>query len=276
MSSGIPTVPVSGVPAALAIACGSSPDTAPDDRAMSAVLGNRCGHVPTAPRFFTPPDHHAPHPRILVRLQEAIQGYFNQPGHLPSLNAANGSPRRQRSERREACLALLGALIHYLDLVTLRIGLPRRDGTLGGLSMAFLAERAGLGLRRAERASHDLAAAGLLRIQQRIDLTAAGDPRGRPATRWLPLSLFKVFGLERWLQRERDKAAQRQRRHRQQQEAATASADAGRRELNLEAAQRRAAAQPESPSTDTDCTRRDTARAALGALLHRLRGRPPS
>lgn len=270
MSSGILTVPVSGVPAALAIACGSSP-------AAHAVLGNRCGHVPTAPRFFTPPATHARHPRILVRLQDAIQTYFAQPDCLPSLNAANGSTRRQRSERREACLALLGTLIHYLDLVTLQVGLPQPDGTVRGLSMAFLAARAGLGLRRAERACHDLVEGGLLHIHPRVEATPQGGHRGFPALRRLAGALFKVFGLDPWLQRERDKALKRRRQHQRQQDAATATVEAGRRELNLEAARRRAASPaPASPSEPIpDATRRDTARAALGALLHRLRGRPP-
>ncbi|MEI2745988.1 MAG: hypothetical protein V9G22_11345, partial [Ottowia sp.] len=126
--------------------------------------GNRCGHDPCCPRWFEPPAHHAPHPKILVKLQAAVRAYFADPAVLPSLNAANGSARRQRSERREACLALLGALVHYLDLVTLRVGIPQADGSFQGLTLEFLAERAGLGLRRAERACRDLRKAGLVEV----------------------------------------------------------------------------------------------------------------
>ena len=278
MSPGFPALPLSEVLAPSAVECGPRFPSAPL-RPLAAALasGNRCGHVPSAPRFFTPPDNHAPHPRILVRLQEAIEIYFSNPDCLPSLNAANGSARSQRSERREACLSLLGALIHYLDLVTLRVGLPQNDGTLRGLSMLFLAERAGLGLRRAERACRDLVRAGLLKIHPRVEATAEGGHQGFPAIRRIPAALFKVFGLDAWLQRERDKATQRQRRRQRRQETTRTAANAGRRELALEAARQRSAPLPPPASpTVTEGNRRQHARTVLGAMLDQLRGRPPT
>ena len=283
MSPGFPSVPPPGAFAAPVAACDPPFPSTPPDRLATALAGvgtgtgNRCGHVPSAPRFFTPPDNHAPHPRILVRLQEAIETYFSNPDCLPSLNAANGSARSQRSERREACLSLLGALIHYLDLVTLRVGLPQDDGTLRGLSMPFLAERAGLGLRRAERACRDLVRAGLLKIHPRVEATAEGGHQGFPAIRRIPAALFKVFGLDAWLQRERDKAAQRRRRRQRRQETTRTAADAGRRELALEAARQRSATPPTPASpTVTESDRRQQARTILGAVLDQLRGRPPT
>ena len=283
MSPGFPSVPPPGAFAAPVAACDPPFPSTPPDRLATALAGvgtgtgNRCGHVPSAPRFFTPPDNHAPHPRILVRLQEAIETYFSNPDCLPSLNAANGSARSQRSERREACLSLLGALIHYLDLVTLRVGLPQDDGTLRGLSMPFLAERAGLGLRRAERACRDLVRAGLLKIHPRVEATAEGGHQGFPAIRRIPAALFKIFGLDAWLQRERDKAAQRRRRRQRRQETTRTAADAGRRELALEAVRQRGATPPTPASpTVTEGNRRQHARTVLGAMLDQLRGRPPT
>ncbi|MEI2806877.1 MAG: hypothetical protein V9G18_13340 [Albidovulum sp.] len=240
--------------------------------------GNRCGHDPCCPRWFEPPAHHAPHPKILVKLQEAVRAYFADPAVLPSLNAANGSARRQRSERREACLALLGALVHYLDLVTLRVGVPQADGSFEGLTLEFLAERAGLGLRRAERACRDLRKAGLVEVYPIARKTDGDRYRGLPAIRRLPVSLFKVFGLSRWLQRERDKAAHRRRRQRRRQEAAASEADAGRRELALDAARLRAEAARRRypPPQAAEAARRAAARTALGALRNLLKGRPPA
>ncbi|MDS4032069.1 MAG: replication protein RepA [Candidatus Contendobacter sp.] len=245
------------------------------------VSGNRCGHDPACPRWFEPPSHHAPHPKILVKLQEAVRAYFADPAVLPSLNAANGSARQQRSERREACLSLLGALIHYLDLVTLRVGIPQADSTFKGLTLEFLAERAGLGLRRAERACRDLRRAGLVEIYPIAQKTEDDRYKGLPAIRRLPVSLFKVFGLSRWLQHERDKASRRQRRQRHRREAAETETAAGRRELALDAARRRAedraAAEPATAETDpAEAARRETARATLGALRNLLKGRPPA
>ena len=283
MSPGLPPVPVPGALAAPAAMCGPPFPSARPDRlaiALAGVVtgtGNRCGHDPTAPRWFEPPPQHANRPKILRQLQERVRAYFDDPKVLPSLNAANGSPRQQRSERREACLDLLGALVHYLDLATLRVGIPQADGSIQGLSLAFLAEKAGLGRRRAERACRDLRKAGLVNIHPRAQKTEDGHYRGQPAIRGVPEALFQVFGLAKWLQHERDKAVKRRRRHRRRQETVATAADQGRRELNLEALRQRTetAAPPEPAEAATETARRDTARAALGALRDQLRGRPP-
>ncbi len=251
--------------------------------AASGTSGNRCGHDPARPRWFVPPSHHAAHPKILIKLQEAVRAYFADPAVLPSLNAANGSARRQRSERREGCLALLGALVHYLDLVTLRVGIPQADGSFKGLMLEFLAERAGLGLWRTERACRDLRKAGLVEVYPIAQQTEDGRHKGLPAIRRLPVSLFKVFGLSKWLQHERDKAAHRQRRQRRRQETAVSEADVGRRELALDAARLRAAtgAAAESATAGADpdaaeATRHEAARTALAGLRALLKGRPPA
>ena len=276
MSPGFPRTAPLG---ALAPRADCGPPPAPVRPVAAAVSGgNRCGHDPACPRWFEPPAHHAPHPKILVKLQAAVRAYFADPAVLPSLNAANGSARRQRSERREACLALLGALVHYLDLVTLRVGVPQADGSFEGLTLEFLAEKAGLGLRRAERACRDLRKAGLVEVYPIARKTDGDRHKGLPAIRRLPVALFQVFGLSRWLQRERDKAAHRRRRQRRRQEAAATEADAGRRELALDAARRRAEAEPAEPAEPAaaEAARRAAARSALGALRALLKGRPPA
>jgi hypothetical protein len=276
MSPGFPRTAPIGAPSPRAD-CGPPLPAAPI-RLAAAVLsgGNRCGHDPSCPRWFEPPAEHAPHPKILVKLREAVRAYFADPRVLPGLNAANGSARQQRSERREGCLALLGALVHYLDLVTLRVGIPQPDGTFAGLTLAFLAERAGLGLRRAERACRDLRKAGLVEVFPIAQPREDGGHRGLPAIRRLPVALFKVFGLSMWLQHERDKAAHRRRRQRRRREAAASEADAGRRELALDAARRRAEAAEAAEPADAETARREAARTALGALRNLLKGRPPA
>ena len=188
MSPGFPSVPLPGAFAA--------PDRLATALAI-AVTSNRCGHDPAAPRWFEPPPQHAARPKILLQLQERVRAYFDDPTVLPSLNAANGSPRQQRSERREACLDLLGALVHYLDLATLRVGIPQADGSIHGLSLAFLAERAGLGRRRAERACRDLRRAGLITVYPHLQKTGDDRYRSRPAIRGVPEALFQVFGLHK-------------------------------------------------------------------------------
>lgn len=144
---------------------------------------------------------------------DRLDEYLRDPDAcLPSLNAVNGSHRRQRLERRTACVLLLGALVRYLDLVSLRVGIPQRNGDFMSLTLPFLAKKAGMGLRRAERAMHDLQLAGLVSSAQRCELTEEGRYRGLAALRQLPAALFGAFGMAKWFRHERSKAVMR--RHR--------------------------------------------------------------
>ena len=140
-------------------------ENTPDEAPGQTRSGNRCGHDPNSPRFFCPPPDHDPRPSILRRLIDRANEFFEKPEKIPSLNGAHHArqlqedpdhkDRQMRSERREACCSLLAALLHYCDLVTLIIGVPQEDGSLLPLTLKTLAERAGIGLRRAERAIRD-------------------------------------------------------------------------------------------------------------------------
>ena len=175
--------------------------------------GNRCGHEPANPRWFKPPEKHADRPGVLRKLIERIREYYSAPVKtLPALNAVNESERQQRSERREACVDLLACLLHYTDLVTLRVGIPQSNGSFQGLTMEFLAETSGLGLRRAERAIHDLAAAGIVSIHPLVQKLEDCAYKGFAAIRAISRALFDAFGLGAWLRHEREKATARRRK----------------------------------------------------------------
>jgi hypothetical protein len=190
--------------------------------AFAFPVGNRCGHDPHSPRWFEPPASHRERPGILRKLMEKARAYYDDPaGTLPSLNLANRSERQQRSERRESCLAVLFVLIHYLDLVTLRVGVPQGHDRFGGLTMERVAALAGIGLRRAERAIADLVAAGLIGVHPIAIETAPGQFVGRAAIRAVSPALFAVFGLGRWLRHEREKASARRRKQARKAEAQT-------------------------------------------------------
>jgi hypothetical protein len=239
---------------------------------LPEFCGNRCGHNPATPRWFVPPEAHKPRPSFLTSLGKKIRDYYQNPAKiLPSLNLANGKDRQQRSERREACLQLLACLIHYLDLVTLRVGTPS-DGGFHGLTLLFLAGASGLGLRRAERACHDLKAAGILTVHPIAKRDAAGEYTGQPAIRSISQSLFKAFGMSVWLKHERDKATKRQREASRQEE------PMGRLELALKAQEGRAKnpsdpakAEPAAPQGHKN----PTAHQHLQAALAMLRGQGP-
>jgi hypothetical protein len=191
----------------------ASPVTVVVNIACALATGNRCGHDPQCPRWFEPPARHRERPGILRKLIDKARAYYTDPAStLPSLNLANGSERQQRSERREACLAVLSVLIHYLDLVTLRVGVPQGRETFCGLTMERVAALADIGLRRAERAIADLVAAGLVGVHPIAIETAPGQFVGRAAIRTVSPALFAAFGLGRWLRHERDKASARRRK----------------------------------------------------------------
>lgn len=191
--------------------------------------GNRCGHNPLAPRCFVPPPEHQTRPGILLRLSTRLWSYYKEPATvLPSLNFANGSTRQQRSERREACLIVLDTLIHYLDLATLTVGIPRA-GSIAGLTMAFIAERAGLSLNRVERAVKDLKLGGILSVHPFVTRTATGGLIGHGAIRAISPKLFTIFGLTSWLKLERNRAA----KQRRQAKLKAAQTDLARRDLAM-------------------------------------------
>jgi hypothetical protein len=180
-----------------------------------ASSGNKCGHRPDAPRFFVPPEKHAKLPLLLRQTQSAIQEYFWKISIFPHLNAVNrkfkknGSARQQRSERREACIEILGCILHFTDLVTLRCGIPQANGAMKGLTMPYLANLSGLSERRAERAIRDLKNAGFITVHPICEKLADATYKGFAAIRTVSKNLFAALGFADWLQHERRKATER-------------------------------------------------------------------
>ncbi|MGH8651194.1 MAG: hypothetical protein ACREUI_00410 [Burkholderiales bacterium] len=234
--------------------------------------GNRCGHNPCSPRSFEPPERHKARPGILRKLGEKICAYYDAPAKiLPSLNLANGKDSQQRSERREACLQLLSCLIHFLDLVTLRVGIPQANGSFRGLSLPYLAGLSGLELRRAERACHDLVVSGILTVHPIAKKTNTGEFSGLPAIRTLSQALFRAFNLAHWLKHERNKASKRQRKQERKEEAM------GRMELVLKGAEAKARqGNPQSQTTKPQpLSKPEEPASVIARLKHMLRGTGP-
>jgi hypothetical protein len=180
--------------------------------------GNNCGHRPETPRHFVPPENHENRPLILRKIIIDIQKYYQDPGTLPLLNAANESDRQQRSERREGCMAILGCILHYTDLVTLRVGIPQADGSMTGLTMDYLAEKSELSERRAERAIHDLKAAGIITVHPICKKISNAVYEGKAAIRTVSTHLFTALGRLGWLKQEQQKAIDRRKKKNKKQD----------------------------------------------------------
>lgn len=172
--------------------------------------GNYCGHAPAFPDFaINKPVKIGTggHPRILTKLMKRVTEYYAAPKRkIPSLDQANDSIRQQRSERRESCLRLLIAMIKHMDLASLRIGQPTKDGFVT-YDLKFLARESRLGKRRAERALKDLIISGLISTAaaQPRQAMLDGSYRGLAKPRLISPMLFTLFGLGEWLAFEQKK-----------------------------------------------------------------------
>lgn len=173
--------------------------------------GNFCGHDPECPvlvPIIPAKTGMGGIPAIITDLSEKVGQYYYWPQrHLPLLNLSNGSDRKQRSERRESCIVVLRTLLKYLDLASMRVGVPTPNGFLN-LTSSMVARHAGLSLRRTERALRDLKAAGLIAISQPRE--KKGDSwRGLAAIKRVSIALFSAFNCDAKLAQERKRASAR-------------------------------------------------------------------
>lgn len=184
------------------------------------AFGNRCGHDPRAPQLqptIQPKTGKGGLPPLLRLAVEKLRKYFTNPDLLPTLNAANKSSRQQRGERRESCVRVLSTLLHRMDIATLRVGVPRSDGSHYDYSIEQIAEAAGLGLKRTKRAIADLKRAGLITINQVRRKASDNSFKSLVAIKTINRSLFATLGLGAMFSRENEKRAKRQRKSQRSQ-----------------------------------------------------------
>ncbi|RQQ01077.1 Crp/Fnr family transcriptional regulator [Burkholderia stagnalis] len=214
-------------------------------------------------------------PRILRELKARLSRYLDKPAQwLAQLNAANGSRRQQRSERRLACVQLARAMIKYCDLRTMRIGVPGAAGWID-FTLPYLASQAGLSERRAERALRDLQKARLVKVRRQCELEETEQGvryKGVASIKYLTSTLFEAFGLGKWLRHERTRAHLRaQRRANQQrkrtQQGAALGAQLVEQIAGIEARARRQAAAADAAQCDAADLER-AIKLRVGELLH--------
>ena len=290
-----------GAPAPAADRCPSAalPPASRLAAAVAAATGNRCGHVPSAPRFHLlnlPEDANHARPLLINQALLQLRAYYGSPREarwdplsqgerhvrLERALAAAGGPdteegrrlaarlarwRQQRSERREAVVSVLLLLLAYTDIETLTVAVPGGGGWLG-LSAAWIAERTGLSPSRVKRALITLNRAGLLTG------TGAGRRFDARRRRWvgagwgpvrrLSYAVVRMIGLDvRWQQEQRRRRKERARQARAAAAPAPlppAGSPAARRDRVR--ALRQAVAPAVAPTADRQAARERTRRVA--------------
>jgi hypothetical protein len=180
------------------------------------MIGNRCGHIPNEPRFYLRPENHKPRPSVLERAIDVLMETYHWPKKLlKKLLGLNLSGRQKRSERREAISSVAQVLLHYLELVKLRVGFHDAEGKFIPLDLEYIATKAGINFIRAKRALSDLAKAGYITITRQFDKKEDGTFSGKASIREISIQFFidlgtdiqKLFFAREWKRKQQEKAA---------------------------------------------------------------------
>lgn len=159
-----------------------SPRSPLPERLAAALGGNRCGHLPRAPRFHLlqlPEAANQARPAPILKAVARLREYYTSPResrwdalsqterwcrHARQRSMAGDDPapapdlpfdrnrwRQQRSERREAVVLVLSLMVYYTDISSLIVAVPHGPDRLG-LSAPWVASHTGLSLSRVKRA----------------------------------------------------------------------------------------------------------------------------
>lgn len=163
---------------------------------QAIISGNRCGHMPDAPRFFSPPNHHKRRPTVLDRAIDMWEVVYRKAKKFfKKLATTHDDGRQVRSERREAIAAVSQVLLHYLELSSLRIGFYAGNKFIH-LDIEYIAKKAGLSFSRAKRAITALAKAGYIKISRQYKKKEDGTFDGEPSIREIAVQFFIDLGMD--------------------------------------------------------------------------------
>lgn len=179
--------------------------------------GNFCGHNPLKPclDLALPSDNR---PSFLYEVGRAFRRYFDSPDIFPTLNHAASEHRQQRSERREAVIQTLQAILEFLDIASLRVGIPTAQG-FQPLKLSVLQARTYLHPRRFERAVQALRQAGIIDISEQYRIrNINGAYVFFPAVRRINRAFFAALGFGHRLEQERLEASKRLRKKAQREQ----------------------------------------------------------
>ena len=188
---------------------------------LNYLFGNRCGHNPNNPQFFAPPEAHKLRPSVIQYAIKNLEHFYENPSKwLSSLKAVRESKRQQRTEGRSREATIIGILLHYVDLASLRVGFPDQSGDFVSLDMRFLARQVGWrtheddekdderikkglkpknkGFKRTWRSINNLKRAGYITVHRRFKIEKNGEKaqyKGLAAIRTLNPKVFLELGV---------------------------------------------------------------------------------
>lgn len=151
--------------------------------------GNRCGHDPASPRLDPREFPSERLPPVLYDAMAAIENLFHQRHHRRFRDIGEA----RRSEICEAMVLVGRVELSRMDVVTKRVGTPRDDGIVVGVTAERIAKATGLSISRTNRAFAEFAAAGWMTSCQPCELKADGTYRGYPAIRTFTIRFFEVI-----------------------------------------------------------------------------------
>jgi len=189
------------------IALTTSTNLTLNDQAIVYLSGNRCGHDPLNPRWYAPPAAHGRRPDVLYNASQKTALFYRYPKqHLLSLRLTRQSSRQERSEAREMDAGVLQVSLHYLDLASLRVGVPGKGTQFKSLGYREMAEHLGYrdkndptdkGIKRVSRAMARFVRAGYITVYQRVEKDADGEYRGLNAVKRIHPMLLYELGVSR-------------------------------------------------------------------------------
>lgn len=164
------------------------------------LSGNKCGHCPSSPRFYTPPISNKVLPSVLETAKRNLIHFYHEPSKWLlqlKLIRENRSNRRIRSESREAVSAVLGALLQHTDLKTLTVG--RYDpstGLITPIKIETISSYAGISFKRCMRVMRLLQQCGYLKVERKCHFDAKKNSHlGLSAIKKLTLAIFIHLGV---------------------------------------------------------------------------------
>lgn len=164
--------------------------------------GNRCGHDKDNPNFsfaenlgLTDKTH-----TVIKDIVERIEDYYYDPDKLPFIEASRSTDRQVRSERREAIIKTLKALLKHLDLRTMRVIDYKSDTPV---IIKNIYKVSGLSFSRFKRAWLTLVHSGLFKSIPQVEKETDSDGndrfRGLPSIKFMSKKLFAMFSLDKKL-----------------------------------------------------------------------------